>query len=132
MAWTAGRRLYAAHQSSGRRGRRTLVAVNAVDRGRGIVPRAEKRAVHPALVSSTGTARQSSRDGRVPQLRFVGHAETSAETPRRDHPAAVNQLSRQCTAILRHESFIAALQLAERRYCSANHGWSRDPSAPYY
>ena len=45
LARTAGRRLYAAHQSAGRHGRRTLVAVHAVDRSRGILSRAEKRTV---------------------------------------------------------------------------------------
>src|SRR4051812_24222658 len=41
LARTAGRRLYAAHQSSGRHSRRTLVPVFAVDGGRGILPYAQ-------------------------------------------------------------------------------------------
>jgi hypothetical protein len=39
-------------RKSCRHARRTLVLLHAVDRGRGSVPCAEKRAVHPAVVSS--------------------------------------------------------------------------------
>src|SRR3954451_13173907 len=81
LARTAGGCVYAAHQSAGRHRRRALVPLHAVNRGRGHVPRTEKRTVHSAPVSSTGAGRQSSCDGRLRRLRFVGHAETSAEAP---------------------------------------------------
>ena len=118
LARTAGRRVHAAHQSPGRHSRRALVPLHAVDRGRGIVPRAEKRAVHPAPVSSTGAARQSARDGRLPRLRSVGHAEASAEAPpaiSRNHPW------QPCAAVIGKEGAGSALYSAERRYRSADH-----------
>jgi len=56
-----------------------MVEVNATDRGRSLLPRAQERAFHKAAVSSTGAAREGSCDGRIPRLRLVGHAQTSAQ-----------------------------------------------------
>ena len=74
LARVARRRLPAAHQSAGGHGRRAVVEVHAVDRGRGVVPGAEERAFDSAVVSSTGAARQGARDGGVSGLRALGHA----------------------------------------------------------
>ena len=74
LARIARGRLSAAHQSEGGDGRRAVVEVHAVDGGRGVVPGAEERAFDSAFVSSTGAARQGSRDGGVPGLRALGHA----------------------------------------------------------
>ena len=43
------------------------------------------------LFHQNGAARQGPRDGGVPRLRAVGHAETSAEAPARDRPAAIRR-----------------------------------------
>jgi hypothetical protein len=48
--------------------------VHATDRGRSLVPGIEKRTLHSAVVSSTGAARESSCDGRIPRLCAMGHA----------------------------------------------------------
>jgi hypothetical protein len=58
LARAAGRRLQVAHKSPGEHSRRTLVRVYVVNRSRGLVPHTEKRAMHPAFVSSVGAARQ--------------------------------------------------------------------------
>jgi hypothetical protein len=60
--------------------RGALVEVHAAYRGRSILSRAEKRAFHPALVSSKGTAGQGPCDGSVPGLRPLGNSETFTET----------------------------------------------------
>ena len=132
LARIARRRLSAAHQSAGGDGGRAVVEVYAVDRSRGIVPRAEERAFHSAFVSSTGAAREGSRDGGVPRLRAVGHAEASAEAPAGDRSAAVGQRSRQCPAHVADEGDCAAVHVAKRRHRSAHHRRPRDPPAPHH
>jgi len=121
LAWAAGRRLYAAHQSAGRLGRGTLVSIHAADRGRGLLSRAEKRAVHPPLVSSAGAARQGARDGCLPRLCSVGHAEASAQTPGCARPTAIGQRRHQCAAVIGNEGAGFVVHSAERRYCPADH-----------
>ena len=71
--------------------RRTVVPVHATHRSRGVVPRAEKRAVDPTVVSSEGAARQSPCDGGLPRLRAVGHAEAFAQAPPSDRATAVGR-----------------------------------------
>ena len=106
LARVARRRLSAAHQSPGGDGRRAVVEVYAVDRSRSILPGIEERAFHSAFVSSTGAAREGSCDGGVPRLRFVGHAETSAEAPdRRLCPKPSVERSRQRPAHLADEGY---------------------------
>jgi hypothetical protein len=79
----------AAPQSQGGNGGRAVVEVHAADGSGSVVPGAEERTFGSALVSSTGNTRKSARDGRVPRLCVVGHAEASAETPARDYSGAV-------------------------------------------
>jgi hypothetical protein len=132
LACTEGRRLHAPHQSPDRYRRRALEPLYAVDRGRGIVPRAQKRTLHPALVSSIGAAGQGACDGRLPGLRPVGHAQVSAEAPARHRPAAILERRQQCAAVVGHEGACSALYLAECRHRSAHHRRTRDPSAPHH
>jgi hypothetical protein len=92
-----------------------------VDRGRGIVPRAEKRAVHPALVPSTGAAREGPCYGGLPWLRSVGHTQASAEASARDRPAAFQERGHQCAAVVGDEGARSAVNPAERRHRPAHH-----------
>src|SRR3954453_19562434 len=79
LARTAGGRLHAANQSASGYSRRALVTIHAADRGGSILPRTQKRTLHPSSVPSTGAARQGSCDGCLSWLRTVGHAQAFAE-----------------------------------------------------
>jgi len=89
LAATARRCLHVAHQPAGRHGRRTLVALHAVDRGRGIVSRAQERALHPTLISPTGVAGQGTCHGGISGLCALGHAQAPAEAAERDRTCAI-------------------------------------------
>lgn len=71
----------------------TLVRVYAIDGSRGFIPGAEKRAIHPPLISSTGGAGQSPCSGSLSRLRPVGHAQAPAEAPSYRHPAILAERS---------------------------------------
>ena len=74
LAGGARGRLSAAHQSAGQTGAGAVDEVHPADRGGGRLSRAEKRAVDPSAVPSTGAPRQGPYPGGLPRLRAVGDA----------------------------------------------------------
>ena len=114
LARSERRCLYAAHQSPGWDGRGTVVQIYAVDRGGSLVPRAEKRAIDPAVIPSTGAARQGPRNGSVSRLRSVGHSQASAEAPAGCGPASIDERSQQCAAAVDDEGARSAFYSAKR------------------
>ena len=93
LAGSTGRCVHAAHQSDSRFRRGALVEVHAAYRGRSLLSRAEKRAFHPAFVSSKGTSGQGPCDGSVPGLRPLGNSETLTETAAYHRSPAIGQRS---------------------------------------
>ena len=114
-------------------GRRVVVEVHAVDRGRSVFPGAEERAFDSAFVSSVGAARQGPRDGGVPRLCAVGHAETSAEAPSpRSTPKPSASGVDNAQPLSPMKAICSAVHPAKRRHRSPHHRWPRDPPAPHY
>jgi len=73
---------------------------------------AQKPAIPPALVPSTGAACEGSCDGGVPRLRPVGHAEAAAEAPARHPPATLRERCQQHAAVVGDEGARSCLILA--------------------
>ena len=92
----------------------TVVQVHATDRGRGFVPRAEERALDPAVVPSEGAAGQGACDGGFSRLCPVGDAQASAEAPAGHRSAAVDQRSEQRAALVADEGAGSAVHVAKR------------------
>src|SRR5579872_5530219 len=132
MARIARRRLSATHQSAGRHGRGTVVEVHAVDRGRSFLPGAQERTIDSTAVSSTGTARQSPRDGRVPGLCALGYFETPAQAAPVDKTETNRRWDGRRSAVHTAASTFTVIDSTNRRHCPAHHRWPRNSLAPDY
>jgi hypothetical protein len=108
------RRLPATHQSPGWQRRGAVDQVHAADRSRSLVSGVEKRALDSALVSSTGAAGQSPRDGRLSGVRAVGHSEASAAG--QAAPGSLRQ-----SLLLSPAGSFPAIHPTKRRHRSAYH-----------
>jgi len=132
LARLARRRVHAAHQSAGGFDRADVVHVHATDRSRGLVSRAQERAIDSAFVSSQGAAGQGPRPGGFSGVCLMGDTEASAAATVCDRPTIFGQRSGQRSALLADEGTGIVVHVAERRHRTAHHGRTRDPLAPDY